>query len=285
MTHCTPSTTHSQREQPSAQQVITRHNGLIFYGLATASFLETAIPLHANALLGVFSDDHDMQDWVEQAWWPVKSAHAREIRAYVEAMWPEFDWSSAYGEFYEAYRRLVGPGHTSRSPAQEALARSVAAAQAAAFYRCLGTASDDPELRRLLYGMSSEESAHFDCFRRVFERHDRSERLGLLTTYRTIVTCATGARDVDVHLAFSRLNASHWYASAPFPEIEYREFVLRMGEVVRRHLPLGPAMRLLFRPWLRARRLRLPLAPAPAPAQCGRRPLAAPQMQLGAFPR
>ena len=283
MTHCTPSSTQSHREQPSAQQVITRHNGLIFYGLATASFLETAIPLHANTLLGVFSDDHDMQHWVEQAWWPVKSAHAREIRAYVEAMWPEFDWSSAYGEFYEAYRRLVGQGHTSRSPTREALARSVAAAQAAAFYRCLGTASDDPELRRLLYGMSSEEAAHFDCFRRVFERHDRSERLGLLTTYRTIVTCATDARDVDVQLAFSRLNASHWYASAPFPEFAYQDFVLRMGEVVRRHLPLGPAMRLLFRPWLRVRRLPVPLAPAPA--QCGRRPLAAPQMQLGVSPR
>ena len=283
MTHRTLSSTQSHREQPSAQQVITRHNGLIFYGLAAASFLETAIPLRANALLGVFADDHDMRQWVEQAWWPVKSAHAREARAYVEAMWPEFDWSSAYGEFYEAYRRLVGSGHTSRSPAREALARSVAAAQAAAFYRCLGTAADDPELRRLLHAMSGEEAAHFDCFRRVFERHDRSERLGLLTTYRTIVTCATGARDIDVQLAFSRLSAPHWYASAPFPELGYRDFVLRMGEVVRRHLPLGPAMRLLFRPWLCARQL--PVSLAPTCAQSGRRPLAAPQMQLSASPR
>ncbi len=283
MTHCILNSTQSHREQPSAQQVITRHNGLIFYGLAAASFLETAIPLHADALVGVFADDRDMQHWVEQAWWPVKSAHAREIRAYVEAMWPEFDWSSAYGEFYEAYRRLAGPGHASRSPAHETLARSVSAAQAAAFYRCLGTAADDPALRQMLYGMSGEEAAHFDCFRRVFERHDRSERLGLLATYRTIVSCATGARDIDVQLAFSRLNASHWYTSAPFPEFGYQEFVLRMGEVVRRHLPLGPAMRLLFRPWLRVRRL--PVQLAPGSAQCGRRPPAAPQLQLGASPR
>lgn len=283
MTHCTLSSTQSHREQPSARQVITRHNGLIFYGLTAASFLETAIPLHADALLSVFADDHDMPYWIERAWWPAKSAHAREIRAYVEAMWPEFDWSSAYGEFYEAYRRLAGPVHASRSPAREALARSVASAQAAAFYRCLGTAADDPELRHMLYGMSGEEAAHFDCFRRVFERHDRRERLGLLTTYRTIVTCATGARDIDVQLAFSRLNSSHWYASAPFPEFGYQDFVLRMGEVVRRHLPLGPAMRLLFRPWLRVRRLPGPLALSAV--QCGRRPLAAPQMQLGASSR
>lgn len=283
MTYCTPSSTQSHRDQPSAQQVITRHNGLIFYGLAAASFLETAIPLHANALLGIFADDQDMRHWIEQAWWPVKAAHARETRAYVEAMWPEFDWSSAYGDFYEAYRPLVCPGRAGYGPAHEALARSVAAVQATAFYRCLGTAADDPELRRLLYGMSGEEGAHFDRFRRAFEFHDRRDRLGLLTTYRTIVTCATRARDVDVQLVFSRLNAPHWYGSAPFPELEYRDFVLRMREVIRRHLPLGLAMRVLFRPWLRARRL--PLRLVPTAAQRGSRPPAALQMQLGASPR
>lgn len=283
MTHCTPGRIQSHREQPSAQQTITRHNGLIFYGLAAASFLETAIPLHANALLGIFADDQDMRHWIEKAWWPVKAAHARETRAYVEAMWPEFDWSSAYGEFYEAYRPLICAGRAGGGPAHEALACSVAAAEAAAFYRCLGTAADDPELRRLLYGMSGEEGTHFDCFRRAFEFHDRRDCLGLLTTYRTIVTCATRARDVDVQLAFSRLNAPHWYGSTPFPELEYRDFVLRMREVIRRHLPLGPAMRMLFRPWLRARRL--PLRPVPTAVQRGSRPPAALQMQLGASPR
>jgi len=36
-----------------------------------------------------------------------------------------------------------------------------------------------------------------------------------------------------------------------------------MGEVVRRHLPLGVAQRVLFRPWWQARALR----PAPVPAR------------------
>ncbi len=283
MTHLTQNSTQCYREQPSAQRVITRHNGLVFYGLTAASFLETAIPLHANALLDIFTDDAEVRRWIEQTWWPVKSAHARETRACVEAMWPEFDWSSAYGEFYEAYRPLICPGRAAHSPAREALARSVTAAQVAAFYRCLGTATDDPEVRRLLYGMSAEESAHFDCFRRIYEGRDRGERLGLLATYRTIVTCARRARDMDVQLAFSRLNAPHWYDSAPFPELEYRDFVLRMGEVIRRHLPLGPAQRLLFRPWLQARHL--PLAPVAASAARGSRALIAPQLQLGASPR
>lgn len=256
MTHCKHDSLQGHREQSSTQQVMTRHNGLIFYGLAAASFLETAIPLHASALLNVFAADPEVQRWIEQSWWPVKSAHARETRAYVEATWPEFDWSSAYGEFYEAYRPLVCVERDGRSRTREALIRSVGAAQATAFYRCLGSATDDAGLRQLLYRMSADEAAHFSCFRRLFARLDQNNPLGLLATYRTIVTCATRARDVDVQLAFSRLGPAHWYGGAPFPELGYRDFVMRMGEVVRRHITLGAAQRLLFRPWWQARRLR-----------------------------
>jgi hypothetical protein len=272
----------SHREQSSTQQVMTRHNGLVFYGLSAASFLETAIPLHANALLDVFGAEPEVQRWIEQHWWPVKCAHARETRAYVEATWPEFDWSSAYGEFYEAYRAQVCLAGDPRGPAHEALVRSVAAAQATAFYRCLGSAVDDAGLRRLLCRMSADESAHFACFRRLFARLDRDNRLGLLTTYRTIVTCATRARDVDVQLAFSRLNAPHWYGGVPFTELDYRDFVLRMGKIVRRHLPLGAAQRLLFRPWWQARRLRPPSLPLTR-AVPRARALAARQLHAGAL--
>ena len=271
----------SHREQPSTQHVMTRHNGLVFYGLSAASFLETAIPLHANALLDVFAAEPEVQRWIEERWWPVKCAHARDTRAYVEATWPEFDWSAAYGEFYEAYRAQVCLEREPR-PAREALVRSVAAAQATAFYRCLGSAVDDAALRRLLYRMSADESEHFACFRRLFARLDRDRRLGLLTTYRTIVTCATRARDVDVQLAFSRLNAPHWYGGAPFPELDYRDFVLRMGKIVRRHLPLGAAQRLLFRPWWQARRLHPPSLPLTRPMPRGRA-LAGRQLPAGAL--
>ena len=260
MTQYQDDSPQSRWEQPSTQQVMTRHNGLVFYGLTAASFLETAIPLHANALLNVFAAEPEVQRWIEQHWWPVKCAHARETRAYVEATWPEFDWSAAYGDFYEAYRAQAGVVREGRSPAREALVRGVAAAQASAFYRCFANAADAAALRQLLHRMSADESAHFACFRRLFARLDRGDRLGLLSTYRTIVACVRRARDVDVQLAFSRLGAPHWYGGAPFPELDYRQFVLRMGAVVRRHLPLGAAQRLLFHPWWQARRLSAPAA-------------------------
>lgn len=144
-------------------------------------------------------------------------------------MWPEFDWSSAYGEFYEAYHFLVFMHSGTGSMVHEALARSMTAAQAAAFYRGLGASVDDPEVQRMLCRMSVDESAHFDVFRRIYESGNRSSRLGLLATYRTIRDCARRARDVDVQLAFSCLGFRHWYGSVLFPEFNYREFVARMG--------------------------------------------------------
>lgn len=60
--------TRFQQNRSPAERVLTRYNGLIFYGLASASFLETAVPLHASRLLEIFADDRDCCQWIEGGW-------------------------------------------------------------------------------------------------------------------------------------------------------------------------------------------------------------------------
>jgi hypothetical protein len=281
MTQSTSETPRIRHDHASTPQVMTRHNGLVFYGLAAASFLETAIPVHATGLLQLFSADDEITRWIERCWWPAKCGHAREMRSYIETVWPEFDWGAAYADFYEAYRPLAAVLHA-RHGAREALVRSASAAQASAFYRCLGTSADDAGLRHMLYRMAADESAHFAFFRRTYVQRDRSGRLGVLKAYRTVVTCVARARDVDVQVAFSHLGARHWYGDTPFAHIEYPEFVQRMGELVRRHVPLGIAQRLLFRPWWKPRALQaVPTTARRPPARS--RVLAGRQMQPSAL--
>ena len=239
----------------------------MFYGVAAASLLEAAIAQRAVHLIAAFGDDAEFRAWIEDVWSPAKSAHAIAARAYVESMWPEFDWSAAWDAFVEDYRRVLRPSQPGRGLAGEALACGACAAQAAAFYRGLGAAADDPELRQLLLDMAVDEAAHFDSFRRCYERHRRRERLGILTSYRIIVSRATRARDVDVQIAFNRLGALYWFGTAPLQELSYAEFVARMGGVVRRHLPLGPAQRSLFKPWLNVGDLPAAAAATQPPAQ------------------
>jgi hypothetical protein len=232
----------------------------MFYGIAAAALLETTIEPRAEALLAVLGADAESRNWIEQVWLPAKRAHAERARAYVEAMWPEFEWGAACEEFSADCRRLTWTPRAGAGVAQVALACSTAAVQAAMFYRGLSAAADDPELRCLLQGLAADETAHFESFRRCYERYRRREHLGMLASYQTIVSCAYRARNIDVQLAFGRLNGNHWYGSVPFQELTYVEFVARLTGVVRRKVPLGPAQRILFRSWFNARNL----SPAPA---------------------
>jgi hypothetical protein len=262
MTPDTSMSLRSAQRQSSPQQLVTRHNAVMFYGVAAASLLEAAAAQRAAQTSAAFSADAGFHAWIERAWSPAKSAHAAAIRAYIASMWPDFDWYAASEAFAEDYLRQVRPSRAGCSLASDALTQGAGAAQAAAFYRGLGCAADDRALRELLLAMAADEAAHFDRFRGCYERHRRRERFGALAGYRVIVACATRARNVDVQVAFSRLGAEYWFRSAPFHGLPYAEFVARIRDVVRRHVALGPAQRLLFKPWLNA--CDLPAGPAAA---------------------
>jgi hypothetical protein len=250
------------RPQPSPQQLVTRHNAVMFYGIAAASILEGAVSLRASLLAPVLGEDTEFRAWIERVWLPAKRSHAQRTRVYVESMWPEFDWNAAHDDFESDYRRVSQAFTPGAGVARIALACSMAAAQAAVFYRGLGAVADDPDLRTLLQEMAADEAVHFERFRAFYERHRQGERLGMLASYRAIVSCASRARDIDVRLVFSRLNGDHWDRTMPFQELDYGEFIARMRSMVRRHLPLTPTQRLLFRPWLNRCDPKAPMWPA-----------------------
>ena len=256
MTQNSSSSLRSTRLQPSPQQLVTRHNVVMFYGIAAAAILESAVSLRAVSLATMFDEDPEFRAWIEGVWMPAKRAHAQRARIYVESMWPEFDLKAACDEFAADYRRVSQAASADSCVARTALACSMATAQAAVFYRGLGAVADDPELRALLQQMAADEAVHFERFREFYERRRKGERVGMLAAYRTLVSCASRARDIDVRLAFSRLNGDHWDRSMPFQDLGYGEFIVRMSSMVRRHLLLTPAQRLLFRPWLNTRDVR-----------------------------
>ncbi len=243
-------TAQRERGEQARARALVRFNGLMFHGLAAASFLETAAPLHVGRLGRVFADHPDVGLWLEQVWWPQRAGHGRLLRSYVEATWPEFDWSAAYDEFHEAYRTRYGTASAGGSLALEALARCVAETQAAVFYRALASYADEPALRGLAREAGRDHAFFFDHFRSVFERCKRHESVGFAAACRTVLGASRAARDLDVAAAFQPL-ARHWNGNRLVPELGYGEFLERMGQLVERHAALGRVERLLFRPWAR----------------------------------
>ena len=251
--------------QPRAQaeqarvRALVRFNGLTFHSVAAASLLETAAAVQARRLCAIFSADADAKLWLEERWWPQRAELGRELRGYVEATWPEFDWNSAHQEFADAYRPRSGLESGCGAAPLEALALCVTAAQAALFYRTLAQSGDEQGLRALARRAALDYAGHFDFARALFERCRRGSRIGPVTAWRAVRAVTRSIRDHDVPAAFQPLSRN-WNGAAIVPGLAYPEYCDRMAHLIQRHVELGWIQRLLFRPWLRRER------PAPSPA-------------------
>ena len=242
------STQREQNEQ-ARMRALVRFNGSVFHSLAAASFLESAVPLHVTRLTRVFDADPGAKLWLEQVWWPRRAELGRQLRAYVEATWPEFDWSAAYREFHEDYHPCSGLEGLRARVVRETLGLCVTEAQAALLYRALAGSADEPQLRALAGRAACEHAEFFDYFRAAFERRRQIERIGFAATLRTVNAACSSARDYDVATAFQVLG-HNWTGDTIVPGMRYGEFRQRMAQLLQRHAMLGPIERLMFRPWV-----------------------------------
>lgn len=242
-------------------RAIIRFNGLMFHSLATASFLESAAPLHVGDLHPLLAAQPEARLWLEEVWSPQRSDLGRRLREYTEATWPELDWNGAYAEFHQPCRARAGSGRERDGAALEVLAHCVAEAQAAVFYRALAGAADEPSLRALARDAASAHASFFDYFRGVFDRCKRRERVSFAAAWRMLLAACRAAREFHVRTAFEAL-AHNWNGPRTVPELAYGEFVERLVQIVRRHAALGRTEQFLFRPWLGPERSAPPALPA-----------------------
>src|ERR671933_379479 len=103
----------------SVQLVLVRANGPLFYSITAASMLEAEMPLAADRLLHFFGADSVFAQWTRTEWLPRKLARARQIRDYIQSMWPEYDWHAG-AEQYRAWNDERGTGCHRPTAAHEA---------------------------------------------------------------------------------------------------------------------------------------------------------------------
>ena len=236
-----------QNEQARVRALV-RFNSIMFHGLAAASFLETAVPQHVGRLGYALGADADLRMWLEQIWWPRRAELGRQLRGYIDATWPEFDWSGGYREFQDKYQPLSGLEGARARAAREVLGLCVMEAQGALFYRALAKSADEPQLRVLAGKAASDHAEFFEYLRARFDRYRRLQRIGFIATLRTVNAVCRSARDHDVAIAFHAL-ARSWSGDTIVGGLAYSEFRRRTTQLLLRHVALGPVDRLLFRPW------------------------------------
>jgi hypothetical protein len=233
----------------SVQLVLVRANGPLFYSITAASLLEEGMPRAADRLLHFFGAETVFAQWIKTEWLPRKLARARQVRDYVQSIWPEYDWHAAHEQF-QAWSEEGGTGSRRPTAAHEALARCVASAQSGVFYRSLARWAEDRRLRELAAEIAAEEASSFRHFRNLYDRQLRAQGFGCVAAWSTALECVRSARDTHVPRAFMAVSAQ-CAAHVPFPTFDYPEFVARMAAVIERYGDLAAPERVLLRTWKR----------------------------------
>jgi len=223
-----------------------RNDAFSFYAIACISLFESAVPEYVKNLRSLFGSDASVMNWLADEWLPEELEHGRLTRKFVEDVWPEFAWQSAFDEYLNRIPRDTTE-HMRVSPALEALARCVTETHATTMYRCIASYSDDERLQGLLLQISRDEARHYKRFRQIFEAREAMEKNGRLRTAQTIFGRSNLASGRDMEVTFAGLN-DYWTGPAPFTPLTFSEFMNQVREVVKVHYPTESAVRMLLRP-------------------------------------
>jgi rubrerythrin len=215
--------------------------------LIASSFVEHASDTYAGNLAEFTADQPDIAAWLAEHWEPEEMQHGRALRAYVAAVWPEFDWEAAYAAFFEDYRRLCGVEGYAPSQGLEMAARCIVETGTSTLYRAIGELADEPVLGQLVEKIRNDEVRHYKHFLQYFDRYDRIEKSGRMRVARILKARLTEAVDSDGEVGI-------WHAyHALHPDerrdgARFRATQGRIARMVRKHYPAVQAMKMILKP-------------------------------------
>lgn len=219
--------------------------------IAACSFVESAAHVYAGNLIGHFSGDERISEWLSRHWEPEELQHGRALRAYVERVWPDYDWPRAYAAFFADYSRLCTAEDLEPVRGLELVARCVVETGTATLYRAISRSAREPTLRALAARISRDEIGHYRHFHRAFRRYQGRERSSRTRVLRALVHRLLDERREDAECGLRHAIAARYRDAAPDPG-RLRSLTARIHALVRNAYPYEMGAALLLKP------LRLP---------------------------
>jgi len=163
-------------------RVDSRHRSdtTLFYVLTGASFVESGSELYTRNLLTYYRDVPQIAEWLSNVWEPEELQHGAALRAYVQTVWPEFDWHEAYRRFLAEYSQAASPKAFEATPHLELAARCMIETGTATLYRMMHEYAQEPVLRQVLAHIRDDEVNHYKHFLQYFRSghaHEGPRRL------------------------------------------------------------------------------------------------------------
>jgi hypothetical protein len=221
---------------------------LAFKILATASFIEAGSDLYAGNLREFFAGDDEFERWLAGAWEPEELRHGAALRAYVERLWPAFDWPSRFRDFLADYGRTCTVPDLEATQALELAARCMVEMGTSALYRAIRDYAREPVLKRLASLIYADEVHHYKMFFRYFRRYQRGEALSRASVGRTLVKRLLATRGEDGRCAYRQVWDFAPAAQGESFDASYRAFSRDVTRLLRRYAPAEMMTRMILKP-------------------------------------
>lgn len=225
-----------------------RDDDALFFLLATSALVEAATHHYASNLIEYYAGDAELASWLRVHWQPEELQHGASLRAYVEAVWPEFSWERAFGGFYPEYAAACTQEELEPSRALEMAARCVVETGTSTLYQTLNTYATEPVLKEITAHLKSDEVRHYsyfyDAYRRYCAANGRPSRWRVA---RALLRRVLEAFDDDGDIAF-RHAWNGRYPDRPCTKADYKAFQSAMRARITPNLPVTMSTKMLLKP-------------------------------------
>jgi hypothetical protein len=215
--------------------------------LCAASFIESGTDLYTRNLSLFFVGDSEVSAWLKNEWEPEELQHGRALKAYIAHVWPEFDWETAFHDFFEEYSKTCLLEEFEKTPALEMMARCVIETGTTSLYQAIGKCSDEPVLKAITNNIRADEVRHYKHFYRYFKKYNETEGNSRLEVLGTLMRRVIEIRDEDSAIALRHVLAVRYPGRVN--DSEYiRERLRRINALVKRNLSLDTSVKMLLKP-------------------------------------
>lgn len=221
----------------------------MFFLLMSASFVETGSDTYAANLAEHYAAYPEISSWLTDHWEAEELQHGQALRAYVEAVWPDFPWQAAYDSFFAEYSKLCTMEELYPDPRLEMVARCVVETGTTAYYHTLRELSDEPVLSQLLGNIRNDEVNHFKHFLKYFKEMQDESPVGRARIAKALYGRLKELRESDTEIALRHVwehKGCYFKGSAT----TFEGMAQRIYELISRRLPADLAVRMLLKPML-----------------------------------
>ena len=223
----------------------------LFLLLCSASFMESGSGTYTRNLIEYFADDPPVAAWLNDHWEPEELQHGRALKAYVQHVWPEFDWEAAYADFFSEYGKLCTVEELEPTRGQEMAARCVVEMGTTTYYQALNAVCSEPVLRDLTWRIRTDEVQHYKHFYHYFLQYRQRDGLKRWQVAAALWRRVAELRQSDADVALR--HAVSWrFGDA---RQDYAAMSKRVFAMMAHEYPIELAVRMVMKPLQLSNRL------------------------------